>query len=96
MKASAFTKTYGTRRVLDMPEMSFEKGLIYAVIGANGSGKTTYARILSGAEPADRRQIRGSRPREKPDIYRSTPTLFTCQRWPIFAWQAMMTSGHTG
>ena len=41
MKISAFTKTYGGRTVLDMPETELEHGASYAVIGANGSGKST-------------------------------------------------------
>ena len=41
MKISHFTKTYGSRRVLDVPELELKKGSIYAVIGANGSGKST-------------------------------------------------------
>ena len=53
MKISHFTKTYGSRRVLDVPELELKQGSIYAVIGANGSGKSTMARILAGALPAD-------------------------------------------
>ena len=53
MKIAHFTKTYGSRRVLDVPELELKKGGIYAVIGANGSGKSTMARILAGALPAD-------------------------------------------
>ena len=53
MKIAHFTKTYGSRRVLDVPELELKKGSIYAVIGANGSGKSTMARILAGALPSD-------------------------------------------
>jgi len=53
MKISHFTKTYGSRRVLDVPELELKKGSIYAVIGANGSGKSTMAKILAGALPSD-------------------------------------------
>ena len=51
----AFSKTYEGRTVLDFPGMEMEPGKIYAVIGANGSGKSTFAKILAGALPADRR-----------------------------------------
>ncbi len=47
MKSTAFTIQYGDRIVLDVPEMEFEKGRIYAVMGANGSGKTTFAKALA-------------------------------------------------
>ncbi|MGN0791468.1 MAG: ATP-binding cassette domain-containing protein [Christensenellales bacterium] len=53
MKIIPFTKTYDGRTVLDMPELELTEGSIYAVIGANGSGKSTMARILAGALPCD-------------------------------------------
>ena len=31
---------------LSIPEMSFKEGVIYALIGANGSGKSTYGKLL--------------------------------------------------
>ena len=55
MKIEAFSKTYEGRQVLDFPGMELEKGKIYAVIGANGSGKSTFAKILGGILPADQR-----------------------------------------
>lgn len=53
MKIEAFTKTYGDRRVLDFPGIELERGKIYGIIGANGSGKSTFARVLAGVLPAD-------------------------------------------
>ena len=53
MKIAAFSKTYDGRTVLDFPGMEPEPGKIYAVIGANGSGKSTFAKILSGILAAD-------------------------------------------
>ena len=55
MKISAFSKTYDGRQVLDFPGMDLAPGKIYAVIGANGSGKSTFAKILSGILPADKK-----------------------------------------
>ena len=55
MKIAAFSKTYEGRTVLDFPGMDLEPGRIHAVIGANGSGKSTFARILSGILPADKK-----------------------------------------
>lgn len=43
----AFSKTYDGRTVLDFPGMELEPGSITAIIGANGSGKSTFAKILS-------------------------------------------------
>ena len=55
MKISAFSKTYDGRCVLDFPGMELQPGKIYAVIGANGSGKSTFAKVLSGILPADKK-----------------------------------------
>ena len=55
MKISAFSKTYEKRRVLDFPGMILQPGTVYAVIGANGSGKSTFAKILAGVLDADQR-----------------------------------------
>lgn len=49
----ALKKSFGTRTVLELPRLEFDLGRIYAVIGANGSGKSTFARILSGMTEAD-------------------------------------------
>ena len=53
MKTNAFSKTYGRRRVLELPELTLPEGQITAVIGPNGSGKSTYAKVLAGIERAD-------------------------------------------
>ena len=53
MILSPFSKSYGGRTVLKLPELTIKQGKIYAVIGANGSGKSTFARILAGIEKAD-------------------------------------------
>jgi len=53
MKILPFSKTYEGRRVLDFPGMELQPGKIYAVIGANGSGKSTFAKILAGVLKAD-------------------------------------------
>lgn len=53
MKINACTKTYGGRTVLSFPGLVLEPGKLYAVVGANGSGKSTFARLVSGAIPSD-------------------------------------------
>ena len=55
MKIQAFSKTYDGVRVLSFPGMELQPGKIYAVIGANGSGKSTFAKIVAGVLPADRK-----------------------------------------
>lgn len=48
MQIVKLKKYYSSRLVLDIPELTFEKGKRYALIGANGSGKSTLLRILAG------------------------------------------------
>lgn len=55
MKIAAFSKTYEGRTVLDFPGMDLRPGEVYAIIGANGSGKSTFAKILAGVLAADRK-----------------------------------------
>ncbi len=55
MKIPAFSKTYDGNMVLDFPGMELQPGRIYAVIGANGSGKSTFAKILAGVLKPDRK-----------------------------------------
>lgn len=51
----AFSKTYDGVKVLDFPGLELEPGKIYAILGANGSGKSTFAKIAAGILPADQR-----------------------------------------
>jgi len=53
MIISGFTKTYDGRCVLDFPRMEISDGSICSVVGTNGSGKTTMAKILAGIEKPD-------------------------------------------
>lgn len=55
MKIEAFCKTYEKRKVLDFPGTELQPGKIYAVIGANGSGKSTFAKIVAGILRADKK-----------------------------------------
>ena len=53
MRVKACSKTYAGRMVLQSPALELERGKIYAVIGANGSGKTTFSKILVGITSPD-------------------------------------------
>ena len=55
MKFSALSKTYGTRKVLDLPCFEIPDGTITAVAGSNGSGKSCLAKILAGIEQSDQK-----------------------------------------
>ena len=53
MKIKAFQKTFDGRTVLSVPELDIEDGKIIAILGTNGSGKSTFARIVSKILKAD-------------------------------------------
>lgn len=55
MKISAFSKTYHGVTVLDVPELELHPGKIYSIIGSNGCGKSTYAKILAKVLPPDQK-----------------------------------------
>lgn len=56
MNLREFTKHFGQICAASSPALSLEPGKLYAVIGANGSGKSTFSRVVSGVLPADQGQ----------------------------------------
>ncbi len=46
-------KSYNQIRLFHLPELELKSGGIYCLMGASGSGKTTFMRILLGLETAD-------------------------------------------
>jgi len=57
IKISDCQKTYKGRKVLSMSRLELEYGLIYAVLGANGSGKSTFAKLAAGIEKPDNKDF---------------------------------------
>ena len=53
MKLPPITKTYGNRKVLDLPALELADSTIHTIIGPNGSGKSTLARIMAGVLKPD-------------------------------------------
>ena len=51
-------KTYDGKVVLDVGGLIFEKGKRYAVIGSNGSGKTTMLKIIGGLIKPEQKTLR--------------------------------------
>jgi branched-chain amino acid transport system permease protein len=51
--AHGLTKRYGAVKALEDVDLELPGGTVHALIGPNGSGKTTVLRILSGAVPQD-------------------------------------------
>ena len=53
IEMASVTKRFGDRLVLDRTEMSVESGSIFALLGDNGTGKSTTMKILTGQVRAD-------------------------------------------
>lgn len=52
MQIKGLKKSFGERLIIDLAELTLERGRSYLLTGNNGSGKTTLLRILAGLEPA--------------------------------------------
>jgi ABC-2 type transport system ATP-binding protein len=54
LKISGLGKDFGRKKVLRDVTLTLEPGRVYGLLGRNGEGKTTLARILMGVIPASR------------------------------------------
>jgi ribose transport system ATP-binding protein len=53
LEATDVSKTYGAVVALDHASLSVKPGEVHALMGANGAGKSTFVKILTGAVPPD-------------------------------------------
>ena len=51
------TKSYGERVLFEQVTLSINSGEKIGLIGVNGTGKSTFLRVLTGNEPADSGKI---------------------------------------
>lgn len=52
LRIKGLTKSFGRKKVLEDLDLTVESGHVYGLLGRNGEGKTTLARILMGVIPA--------------------------------------------
>src|SRR5256885_13497377 len=54
----SFSKSYGSRKVVDQLQFTVHKGEIFALLGPNGAGKTTTVETLEGYRTPDEGSVR--------------------------------------
>jgi ATP-binding cassette subfamily F protein uup len=86
-------KAYGDRQLLTRASLTIAEGERVGVVGRNGAGKSTFARILAGAEPADggsvalRRGARVAFLAQEPDLDKTRSVRATVEEG-LEAWLA--------
>ena len=58
IETEKLTKNYGTKKAADGLDMHVPEGAVYALIGENGSGKSTAQKLISGLIPKDGGTVR--------------------------------------
>ena len=75
---SNLAKSYGGQTLFEDVSLQFNPGERYGVVGANGSGKSTFLRILAGDEIPARARSRSRRRRASASCARTTSATRTC------------------
>lgn len=57
LRARGVSKAFGATQALDRADLELERGSIQALLGGNGSGKSTFIKLLAGVERADAGEI---------------------------------------
>jgi len=58
LEATAITKSFGAIRALQRVSFELRAGEVHALVGENGAGKSTFIKIVTGAEHADSGSLR--------------------------------------
>jgi len=84
VQARGVTRTFGDRTVLDGVDLDIPAGQFVALLGASGSGKTTFLRILAGLDAATGGRVLV--PKVRTVVFQE-PRLVQCKRvwWNVTA-----------
>lgn len=69
---------YGSRKLFDKVNIQFDKGNCYGIIGANGAGKSTFLKLLSGEIESTEGEVIKD-PKERMSILRQNQNAFDDQ-----------------
>lgn len=69
---------YGSRKLFDKVNIQFDKGNCYGIIGANGAGKSTFLKLLSGEIESTEGEIVRD-PKERMSVLRQNQNAFDDQ-----------------
>ncbi len=69
---------YGSRKLFDKVNIQFDKGNCYGIIGANGAGKSTFLKLLSGELESTEGQVVKD-PKERMSVLRQNQNAFDDQ-----------------
>ena len=62
---------YGSKKLFEEVNLKFTKGNCYGIIGANGAGKSTFLKVLSGEVEPNKGDVSMVKPRECPCFNRT-------------------------
>lgn len=69
---------YGSRKLFDKVNIQFDKGNCYGIIGANGAGKSTFLKLLSGEIESTEGEVIKN-PKERMSVLRQNQNAFDDQ-----------------
>ena len=69
---------YGSRKLFDKVNIQFDKGNCYGIIGANGAGKSTFLKLLSGEIESTEGEVIKD-PKERMSVLRQNQNVFDDQ-----------------
>ncbi|MCL6581516.1 MAG: ATP-binding cassette domain-containing protein [Firmicutes bacterium] len=93
---AGLSKSYGGRVVLDIEELTLQRGEVFVVLGPSGAGKTTLLRLLAALEQPDAGEVRldglvrkaghaGGAGRPGPDVVWRRRLAFVAQHPVLFS-----------